>query len=255
MATTIHEAINGAWGYKRNPVFDTARRGIATLVGSGNFTTGTTSTTARYAFSIRHRYVSSNFFIFRSYLAFDVSNINTLPGEVTLTFLPYSLSTQPDIRVVYSSAFGGDGATNLATTDWDSIYPSYFLGEPQDPLNGIVSTVAYTGEVNTSVMANEVDFTISLNSNARAAVSYYNYFICAIITTYDFNNNGLLDSTDRKIGMYYNEYLNIGYKPYLTVTTRPPNFIGNISYIHFNKATLTAAEVKQNYNTLKHRFK
>lgn len=254
MATTIHEAINGAWGYKVNSDFETVRRGTATAVGSGNLTTFTNST-ARYAFSIRHRYLNPNFYVYRSYLAFDVSNIDSTASEVTLTFLPYSITTQPDIRVVYSSAFGGDGATNLATTDWDSIYPSDFLGEPQEPTGAYLSSIAYTGEVNTSVMANEVDFTISLNPAARAAVGYYNYFICAIITTYDYNDNGLLSSTDRRIGMYYNEYLGVGYKPYLTVTTRPPNFIGNISYIHFNKATLTAAEVKQNYNTLKHRFK
>ena len=55
--------------------------------------------------------------------------------------------------------------------------------------------------------------------------------------------------------MYFSSYLGTGYQPYLTLNTAPPAFIGNISYVHFNKATLTAAEVKQNYNALKRRFK
>lgn len=241
MAEVQINATNGSYASRQDNSWTGVRdTPTATSLNSFNLTTlPDSNSSSRQYYGLRYFFINStNLINSRIFLYFDVSSI-TSAVSATLTFLPITPVSPPNFRVVKSTAFGGDGATNLTSTDY-----------------GLIDyNTAYSDEIDVSSITNLLDFTFSLNNTALTDINSNNHFTISFITFYDFDNNPDFSFGDRRIPMYFSSYLGTGYQPYLTINTAAPVFVGNISYVHFNKATLTAAEVKQNYNTLKHRFK
>ena len=151
-----------------NATFSTAR----TTVGTGSATDNPTASDATAVQFFDGR--AANRFS-RVYAHFDTSGITGTVSSVTLTINGGSSSTTPDLIVIKSGAFGGDGGTALATTDFYA---------------NLDYSTAYSLEHTTTwgTGANA----ISLNSAAEADIKDDDDFTVALINhDADFSNTDL----------------------------------------------------------------
>jgi hypothetical protein len=121
---------------------------------------------------------SDTFRVNRSYFYFDVSSITGELSSCNLRLFLFGSTGTNSIRVIKSTAFGGDGSAALANTDFDNVDFS----------------ADYSGD---HTVTNSSYNTIALNSDALTAIKTNDFFIVAVVnSTYDFadSSSGLAGS-------------------------------------------------------------
>ena len=108
----------------------------------------------------------------RTYIYFDTSGITTLPSSATLKITGVTSNSSGCIVADGGNAFGGDGNTALATTDFNEV-----------DIGG--SPTAYSGQISWNTSLNS----ISLNSTALANIrSQDNTNFCVLNNNNDFGS-------------------------------------------------------------------
>ena len=111
---------------------------------------------------------ADQFRVNRSYFYFDVSSITSELSSCNLRLFLFGATGNSNIRIIKSTAFGGDGSAALANTDFDNVDFS----------------ADYSGD---HTVTNSSYNTIALNSDALTAIKTNDYFIVAMVnSTYDF---------------------------------------------------------------------
>ena len=117
----------------------------------------------------------------RTFYYFNTSAITGTVSSATLNIKGNIFSTSADVIVVPSTAFSGDGSTNLANADIDNIsFNTNYSNE-------------YTGWTSSTN-------SITLKSQALSDIQNNNYFICAVIE-YDHD---YLDTAPSSNSSFYN---------------------------------------------------
>ena len=99
----------------------------------------------------------------RTFLYFDVSSITSTVSSATLKVAGHGTHSDADIIAVKSTAFGGDGGTDLADDDF----------------NNVTFSTAYSAEL--SIWTNSDFNNFVLNSTAKTDIQNDNFFIVALI--------------------------------------------------------------------------
>jgi len=112
------------------------------------------------------------FLFHRTYIYFDTSGITTIPSSATLKITGHSQNSSGCIVADGGNAFGGDGNTALATTDFNAV-----------DIGG--SPTAYSGQTSWSTGLNS----ISLNATALSALKNQNNTnFCVLNNNNDFGS-------------------------------------------------------------------
>ena len=183
------------WGFINVPNQSThaAARGATTGTATVN-PTNSQNTPIEYVRLAGRGRGSSVYRVARTFYYFDTSGITgTLTGTTTLNILG-TTTANADVIVVPSTAFSGDGSTNLANADINNIsFNTNYAAQ-------------YTGWTN-----NNSNNAITLRSTAAADIQNNNYFICAVI---QYDNDYLNTDPGTNIGQLNNS-INFGTTAYL----------------------------------------
>ena len=113
---------------------------------------------------------STTYSIYRSYFYFDTSSITSTVSSASIVITGWTY-TSGDIIVIPSTAFAGDGSSNLVSSDYDNISYNANYGD---------EVVSWSTGSNS----------VTLKSTALSDIQNNNYFICAIINyDHDYLNN------------------------------------------------------------------
>ena len=169
--------------------FATARQNASSV--STNLS-GTVDRAISYTGTVGRGSLTHN--IRRTFLHFDTSG---LTGTISNTSLNIRGGTNEsaDIIVLKSTAFGGDGSSNLASSDFFS---------------NIDFSTAYSSEYDSWTASGDND--ISLNSTANTDIQNNDNFICAIVEhTNDFGNTAASSATTSEAGINFNVTITLTY--------------------------------------------
>jgi hypothetical protein len=169
--------------------------------------TGTQSTTA---ISYQRGTKGGIFYLIsRTFMYFDTSGITDTITDATLKIYGSGNGTG-DVIVLKSTAFGGDGSSDLVAGDYDNIDFS----------------TAYSSEIDTWSTSNFNN--ITLNSTAQTDIKNNDAFIIAI-TNYDFDHQDTDPgvNVDLSNGALYVDFGDSSRRPKLEVTTEDPPTIYN----------------------------
>ena len=192
--------------------------------GTVNSTTNATEQEAITVFAFSGR-GATTYRVYRSFFYFDTSAITTAVSSATLKlkFLTTRAGSANAIAVA-STAFGGDGQTNLADGDFNALD----FGTP------------YTSEIDTS---NTSTYTsITLNATALSAMQNNDYLIFALINyAYDYNNEPPEDATTR-VKVTFADQTGTSTDPVIEYTEAAPTipFIG----MNSGKYKIVAGKIK-----------
>lgn len=214
MATTINVGRKGYIIGQGNSNFTTARQTGASAV---NGPTGNEAIAFRYFFSSGRG--GGTHSMYRTYLYFDTSVLSGLipSGTTVVLNITGASNNAGDFIVIKSTAFGGDGGTALATSDF---FSSLSYG------------TAYSGEETS--WNSSGNNAISLNSNALNDIYGNNDFILALVNyTYDFSNNASSTSVALNNGIAFGTTIT------LVVTEPTPSGPSNVAFVN----TVAAANV------------
>jgi hypothetical protein len=141
------------------------------------------------------------YIISRTFMYFDTSGITNEVTDATLKIYG-SGNNSGNVVVQKSTAFGGDGGSNLVAGDFDNIDFS----------------TLYSGEVSTWLTNNFND--ITLNSTALTDIKNNDYFIVAIINyDHDHRDNDPGINVEATNGVIFSEFGTSSRRPKLEVTT------------------------------------
>ena len=150
--------------------------------------------------------------VYRSFLYFDTSGITSAVGSATIKIYGYS-ANDGSIIAVKSTAFGGDGSSALATTDFNNI--SGFTTGSSLAGNATVygpqvlttdwSTSGYNDFTGTS------DLKADMQNNDVVIICFMDY-------TNDYLNSALTSDATLNIGGYYTEGAGTDKDPYIEYT-------------------------------------
>lgn len=206
--STLNSARDGYIVGESSTTFSTAR----TTVGTG---TANESSTASSVFAVQfftgkggiHRFT-------RLYAHFDTSGITGTVSNITLTIYGGVSTSTADVIVLKSSAFGGDGGTALATSDFYSEidYASAYSSEYATTWATGANDIPLTARAETD-MQDDDDFTIAIvnhdrdysNSDSSSVegnqVDFSQHFVLTYIETasapdnsFTYKVNGLIGS-------------------------------------------------------------
>lgn len=130
----------------------------------------------------------------RTFLYFDTSG---LTGTISNTSLNIRGNTNEsaDVIVLKSTAFSGDGSSNLSTSEFFS---------------SIDYSTAYSSEYDSFNASGDND--ISLNSTANTDIQNNDAFICVIVQhTNDFSNTAASTAVSRQSGIAFNVPITLTY--------------------------------------------
>ena len=148
------------------------------------------------------------------------------------------------IRMVKSTAYGGDGNSNLASSQFGLIDFNTTYSDAFSP--------------NLSEVQAALPQSVPLNSTAMSDIVNNDVFICCFVTDGFLGDfTGVFASSDSalKSGMFFNVINNTpGFIPFLELEQDNGFFEGNIPYVHFNTVALTQTEIQNNFNALRKRF-
>lgn len=152
--------------------------------------------------------------IYRSYMAFDTSQVsasfNVYVATLKLTNLSGSVANG-DIIIVKSNK--PDLSTDIATADWDDI-PGISAGNTMDGNVTDYSSVIASGSYPTTTGGT---VSISLNAAAVADIKSGDVLKLAIINyNYDYKNIDF-GTTSEANGMYFTDHTTPSYRPLLTL--------------------------------------
>ena len=123
----------------------------------------------------------------RIFLYFDTSTITSTPASATFSIQRTGTTPLGTFRFIKSTAFGGDGQTSLATSDFDALV-GFSAGNTMD---GNVTEYTDAGiEASAWASSNAYNTTaINLNSTALSDMASNDFFILAIIDfDFDYKN-------------------------------------------------------------------
>jgi hypothetical protein len=151
----------------------------------------------------------------RTFYYFDTSGITNAVSAASINILG-STQTNADVIVIPSTAFSGDGSTNLVGTDIDNV----------------TFNTNYSDEYSSWASSNN---SITLKSQARTDIQNNNYFICATI---QYDNDYL--NTDPGSNGQRNSSINFGTTAYLDYTESTPSGPTNVaSFAGIAKASIS----------------
>jgi len=216
------------WGFitSNNQSSQTAARDATTGTATVNPTTST-SAAIEYARLAGRGRGSSIYRVTRTFYYFDTSGITgTLTGTTTLN-IKGTTTANADVIVVPSTAFSGDGSTNLANDDINNIsFNTNYAAE-------------YTGWTN-----NNSNNAITLRSPAAADIQNNNYFICAVI---QYDNDYLNNDPGTNVGQLNNSinFFTTAYLDYQVASSSnitSLNGIARASITSFNTIALASID-------------
>ena len=152
----------------------------------------------------------------RTFLYFDTSGLTGTISNASLNIEGVTNHTA-DVIVLKSTAFGGDGGTALATSDFFST---------------IDFSTAYSSEYDWVVGTNDID----LNSTANTDIQNDDAFICAIVEhDKDYSNTAATSATSRQNGIAFGTTITLTYTE--GAASGPANLT---SYNGIAKASITS---------------
>ena len=185
------------------PTLNASKHGVGTSQASATFATvrqNASSVTTNQTGTNNIQYLASagrgslTHQIKRTFLYFDTSG---LTGTISNTSINIAGSTNEsaDVIVLKSTAFGGDGSSNLASSEYFS---------------SIDFSTAYSSEYNSWTATGTNN--ISLNSTANTDIQNNDAFICAIVEhTNDFNNTAASSATSNQAGVNFSTTITLTY--------------------------------------------
>ena len=130
----------------------------------------------------------------RTFLYFDTSGLTGTISNTSLNIRGVT-NDSADVIVLKSTAFGGDGSSNLNTSEFFS---------------SIDYSTAYSSEYDSWTASGDND--ISLNSTANTDIQNNNAFICAIVEhTHDFGNSAASSATTSEAGVHFGVTITLTY--------------------------------------------
>ena len=178
------------WGYIQGPEdasFSTAR----TAATGDSVVTNPSSV----AVAVQHRYMGrgtpKHSFI-RSFFYFDTTNVTGAPTSATLDL--EGTTTVLDttvVQVVRSTAFSGDGSTDLVVADFNN---TAFLGDGYE-MSGIYNTWTKTGTNSISLNSTAMNFMQTSNYLILCLMQYGNDYRGALPASTQLDNAGIDLST------------------------------------------------------------
>ena len=128
----------------------------------------------------------------RTFLYFDTSGLTGTISNASLNIEAVTNHTA-NVIVLKSTAFGGDGGTALATSDFFST---------------IDYSTAYSSEYDWVLGTNDID----LNSGANTDIQNDNAFICAIVeSSGDYSNTAATSATSKLAGIAFGTTITLTY--------------------------------------------
>ena len=168
----------------------------ASTAANGVNTTSTSITANSYAISFS-RGGGLVYRVDRIFVYFDTSGITSTPASATFSIQRTTTSVLGKFRIIKSTAFGGDGKTGLAASDFDA-FPGFSAGNAMagnvtDYCDDTIESSAWS----TSNAYN--DTAINLNSTALSDMASNDFFILAIVNfDFDYKNvDGSIPLTQR----------------------------------------------------------
>ena len=184
---TINASKAGYVVGQSSTTFATARQNGSSVVAAptNNQLTSITYTAASGRGSLTHN-------IRRTFLYFDTSGLTGTISNASLNIEGVTNHTA-NVFVLKSTAFGGDGGTALATSDFFST---------------IDFSTAYSSEYDWVVGTNDID----LNSTANTDIQNDDAFICAIVEhDKDYSNTAATSATSRQNGIAFGTTITLTY--------------------------------------------
>ena len=178
---TLSTSKTGVGVGQSSTTFATARQNGSSVTSNPG---STFSTAIKYAASAGRGSLTHS--MRRTFLYFDTSG---LTGTISNTSLNIRGNTNnsADVIVLKSTAFGGDGSSNLTTSDFFST---------------INYSTAYSSEYDSWTATGDND--IDLNSTANTDIQNNDAFICVIVEhTNDFGNTAASSATSNESGINF----------------------------------------------------
>ena len=131
----------------------------------------------------------------RTFLYFDTSGLTGTISNTSINIAGDGTNESADVIVLKSTAFGGDGSSNLASSEYFS---------------SIDFSTAYSSEYDSWTATGTNN--ISLNSTANTDIQNNDAFICAIVEhTHDFNNTAATSATSNQAGVNFSTTITLTY--------------------------------------------
>tara|TARA_R110002012_G_scaffold17410_2_gene65850 strand:- start:107 stop:841 length:735 start_codon:yes stop_codon:yes gene_type:complete len=200
--------------------------------GSGTSATNTSALGFVYVIRAAGRGGGITYGVYRSFLFFDTSGITANVASATLSI--YGTSATPDgsIIAVKSTAFGGDGGTALATSDFDAI-SGWSAGSS---LAG--SATVYGAQKLTSAWNQNAYNDFTATSDLLADMKNNNVvIICLMDYTNDYLNNALTSNALLNVGGFYSNYSGTSRDPKIdyTLATGYANNVNGVASANISK--------------------
>lgn len=152
----------------------------------------------------------------RSFYAFDISSISACSAVTLNIHGRTDRSSDDGIIVVRSTAFGGDGATALASGDFDAIH-----GWNSTQGSMIGAATPYSSAFPTSSWSSTGYNSITLDQNSITSIiasASNNYILLAVVDfAYDYSKVG--PPQGNSISAYFSNNAGFSKDPYLDITT------------------------------------
>tara|TARA_R110001583_G_scaffold4575_4_gene26234 strand:+ start:73 stop:756 length:684 start_codon:yes stop_codon:yes gene_type:complete len=153
----------------------------------------------------------------RTFLYFDTSGLTGTISNASLN-IEGEQNHDIDVIVLKSTAFGGDGGTTLASSDFFST---------------IDYSTAYSSAQDWVTETNDID----LNSTANADIQNDDAFICALVeSTGDYSNTAATSASDKNAGIDFGTTITLTYTE-AAAASGPANLT---SYNGIAKASITS---------------
>ena len=218
---TLNTSKTGVGLGQSSTTFATARQNGSSVTSNPG---GTFSTAIQYTGTSGRGSLTHN--IRRTFLYFDTSG---LTGTISNTSLNIRGNTNEsaDVIVLKSTAFGGDGSSNIVASDFFST---------------IDFSTAYSSEYDSWDASGDND--ISLNSTANTDIQNNDAFICAIVEhTNDFGNTAATSAVSRQAGINFGVTITLTYTEAASSNITSLNGIARASITSFN--TIALASINQ----------
>jgi len=220
--------------------------GTTTWAGARDVDTGTTINLTEAAdsnFTAVHKFSGrgggATFRVERSFIYFDTSGVTGTVGSAQFELVGSS-GDDGSIIAVKSNAFGGDGGTALAKSDFDAM-PGWADGESQEGNVTAYSAAAAfessgTWSTNSAnVLASTSDLLDDIKNNDVVIVCFINY-------TYDYLNVTIPSAGTVNLGARYTEASSAGQRPRInyTLATGYGNDVNSVESANISKVNAVA---------------
>jgi hypothetical protein len=183
---------------------DAYLRSYATSVWADHRDAGTAdivnATATRNNIAVRIKIANGNYYVYRSFFAFDTSGVSIAPDSATLKLYGYSNDAADVIIVKVAADATGDSGTAFVASDFGKI-------------DGAPDFTAYSSEISTWSTSGYND--ITLNAAALSDMASLDEFKLALIEyDHDFSDSAPTSGVINT-GVYFADYEGTSYDPYI----------------------------------------